>query len=452
MPTSSDNPPLSWSQLLTRMNIAAGFGAAFAAITGTVLTRYGQTLGMTPFGFGVLAAVPYLTALIQLPASYLVERFGHRRQVALLGVFVHRALWLAIAALPWLLPHAWWWPGLVVLMALSHTAVNIGAPAAVSWTADLVPSRLRGRYFALRGQLVRLINIPLCLCLGWAMDRAQAQGFHTFLLALSLMLAAAALLGMTESLLALALPDRQHQPRTDGLSFGEIFRLPLANPTFRAFLGYTGFITLATGFVGPFVWLYLIDVVGVTNTEATAMTMVLPSIISLLGMRLWGPLVDRWGYRRVLQVAGLLIINGATAWCLVTPETKWVGMLAVLVSATAWPGMELAAGNLLYALSESGKSGNRLGSAYAALNSAVVAVAGTVSGLFGGWLAEALAGWHTYLWGWLITYHGVLFGVSALLRLVALGWIWRLPDDRRRAKATPANAPSLTGEAPVPRR
>lgn len=423
---------MSRGAMLARMNVAAGFAAAFGAITATVLTRYGQSLGLTPFHFGVLAALPYLTAVVQIPASYLVERYGHRKFIAIAGILTHRALWLLVAAVPWIVPHAWWWLGLLAGFGLTNAFAGLGTPATTSWAADLVPGRLRGRYYAFRGQLVRLINVPLCLGLGWLMDHYTGDGLvHV----LSLLLALAALLGMVDSLLCIKLPDRWHRPQADGLPFLHLLRAPLADRHFRAFLGYTGFLTLATGYVGPFVWLYLIDVVHTTNAQAVFMTTVCPSIVGLLSMRYWGPLVDRWGSRRVLLVGGLFIINGATAWALVTPETKWWGFLAVLISSFGWPAMELAAGNLLFTMSESGRDGARMGSAYAALYSAVVAVSGTLSGLLGGWVAEVMKGLHHPVGRWLITFHVVLFFLSALLRIVALAWVFGLPKRRQDEEA-----------------
>ena len=50
------------------------FGAAWAFIaSGAILTRYAKFLGLSAFGFGVLAALPYAGALAQLPTSYFLE-------------------------------------------------------------------------------------------------------------------------------------------------------------------------------------------------------------------------------------------------------------------------------------------------------------------------------------------------------------------------------------------
>lgn len=411
------------------MNIAAGFGAAFLAITGTVLTRYGQTLHLSPFAFGLLATLPFVTALIQIPASLALERFGGRRKLAIFATMLQRIIWLAIAAVPWIFPHTWWWLGLLIFLGLAHLAGHAGIPALTSWSADLVPSRLRGRYFALRGQLSRIITVPICLLLGWLLDKAQ--GMDILQQALSMILVVASLLGITDNLLYLKLPDPWHRSQSSALRLRDIISKPLQDRHFRYFLAYSGFMTLATAFIGPFVWLYLTEVVHETNSEAIFMTMIGTSLVSILGMRFWGKVIDRWGSRRVMLIAGLFIINGATSWLFVTPNTKWSGYLIAITSSFAWPAMELAVNNLLYSMSETGRGlTSRLGSAYVALTSTVIAISGTISGLFGGWVGQQFQHWHGSLFGWPLTYHFILFTLSAILRIIALLFVFGFRDDR----------------------
>ncbi len=428
-PVDADRP-LSLSQILVRMNIAAGFSAVFTAISMAVLTPYAKSLQLPLFGFGVLAAIPSLAMLAQIPASFMIERFGHRKMTAILGILIHRGLWLLIALVPWVVPRPWWWLGLLVGVGLTNFSANIGTPATVSWAADLVPSRLRGRYYGLRGQLMGLIAIPLGFAVGWMLDRAQADSFHTLLLVMSVLLGVAALFGMVDSLLCLKLPDRWHQPRAEGIRFRALFATALRDHNFRCFLGYSAFITLATGYIGPFVWLYLIDEVGCSNFEGIVMTMVGTGVISLLGMGYWGSKVDRWGIRRTMLIAGVLIINGATTWLCITPGTKILGYIPVLLSAFAWPAMNLAGSNLLFSLSETRKDGTHPGSAYPAIASTVGAIFGTISGIFGGAVAETLKGWHQTIFGYDVTYFAVLFFLSAALRIIALFFVAAMRDER----------------------
>ena len=139
--------------VLRRILVAWIFGASWQSITtGAVLTRYAKSLHVTEFGFGLLAAIPFFAAFIQLPASFFVERYGHRKRVFLAANLVHRSLWLVIAAIPWLLPAGQGPFGLVTLMLVSAVANHATAPAWYSWLSDIVPSRIRGRYLSRRTQ------------------------------------------------------------------------------------------------------------------------------------------------------------------------------------------------------------------------------------------------------------------------------------------------------------
>src|SRR5437867_356835 len=87
------------------------FGAAWVNITtGAALTRYAKLMQMPTFGFGLLAALPFAGALMQLFASYVLERFGGRKGVFITVGIIHRGFWLGVAAIPWIFPGAWWWP------------------------------------------------------------------------------------------------------------------------------------------------------------------------------------------------------------------------------------------------------------------------------------------------------------------------------------------------------
>src|ERR1043165_3495468 len=142
---------------LRYVTLAWVFGSAWMYLTtGATLTRCAQSLNMPEFGFGLLAAIPYAGAVFQLSAALLMERYPLRKRMFLVAGLAHRSLWLVIAAIPWVVPDAnrWWWTMLLVL-SVSTSLANFSGPAWLSWMADLVPSRIRGRYLSRRGQYGR---------------------------------------------------------------------------------------------------------------------------------------------------------------------------------------------------------------------------------------------------------------------------------------------------------
>src|SRR5688572_14299800 len=81
--------------------------AAWASLVGAlyggvILTGFALELGASPMIIGVLAAIPFLMQIMQLPAIVLIERIRQRRKVAVVMVTAARMVIVSLAALPFL--------------------------------------------------------------------------------------------------------------------------------------------------------------------------------------------------------------------------------------------------------------------------------------------------------------------------------------------------------------
>src|SRR5690242_6026944 len=92
-------------------------------------------------------------------------------------------MWFVIAHAPVLMV-TWHGPAaapramgmVLMLMFLMHAAGAFGGLAWVSWMADVVPERLRGKYFSRRRQCGIMSAIPVALLVGWVIDRGTIGG------------------------------------------------------------------------------------------------------------------------------------------------------------------------------------------------------------------------------------------------------------------------------------
>jgi MFS family permease len=140
------------------------FDAAFATIVGTlnsgvVLVAYALMLGASSTIIGVLAAIPFLTQLLQAPAVALLERVRSRRRVAIAGLFVAR-LALPMMAMLGFLPDHRVALALLVIGETVHCGLNAVAGCAWnSWIRDLIPEDKLGRFFARRTIWATLLGI-----------------------------------------------------------------------------------------------------------------------------------------------------------------------------------------------------------------------------------------------------------------------------------------------------
>lgn len=425
---------------LRRIIVSWLFGAAWMyLVTGAIFTRYAKLLHVSNFGFGILATIPFAGALIQLPTSLFLERYGWRKQIFLWSATLHRFLWLIIAVLPWLLPLSWQWPALLSIMLVSTLLANISSPAWLAWMAELIPGQIRGRYFSRRMQFGQAVGLVLSFLSGLILDWPQPDQQILLRNIISTLFAIAAICGMADILLFLSVPDTEETARRPDLSLRGLVRGPLMDSNFRRFLGYSFSMTFAVGFMGQFVWLYIFDVVGMSNSRANLLLVSIPLAMGIISYPFWGWVVDRFGSKIALITAGCLVVNGGTAWMFFTRDS-WIPAYFLSLTATAaWAGMDIGGFNLLLRMTQDKDRRRASNTAVIAINSVVVAIAGTLSGVFGGTIAEWLGDeWQTTICGQTFTYHSVLFFCSALLRVIAVGRLLSLKETRKKLQAREA--------------
>ncbi len=433
--TARPNDRVRGDQLRRSMMLlisAWGFGAAWMyATTGAVQTEFAKSIGLSNFGFGVLAALPFASAFLQLPASVMIERLGHRKLILMLAVIPSRLLWLLLAVLPWALPASWWTQGMLIIVGVALALGQFGVPAWLGWVASWVPARVRGRFNAQRMMVGQICGVFVAVAVGYALDRGANWGAERMRVVLGVVYAFAAVVGVIDLLLHMPVPNTPETTKPH-LKMGTILLQPLRDANFRKFLGFTATFTFSVGYVGQFVNLYVRDVAlqYVENRFLVMNTMLvaIPILVSVFGYKIWGRLIDRLGNRPVLIISVTMMVHGAISWMFITPTHWWFGYATITVAMLGWPGILLAQFNVLLSMSEN-RGDSHAGTAYVAVNSVVVAIAGTLSGLFGGVIAEQLGDdWQMVIGGLPITYHGVLFMISGGLRLLSLLWLIGLEE------------------------
>jgi len=86
---------------LRRLIIEALFSNTTAALTtGVVLTAFALHLGANNATIGLLAALPFLAQLAQVPAIALVERIRQRKRIAVLSSVAGRSMLAVMAFAP----------------------------------------------------------------------------------------------------------------------------------------------------------------------------------------------------------------------------------------------------------------------------------------------------------------------------------------------------------------
>ena len=147
---------LSREETARSLRLMVGEGVASSAMfslgSGGFMAAYALALGANNFQIGILAALPYISQIVQLPVILAVERFRRRKAMGLPAWLLANLMWLPIGAVPFLIDTPG--PGAVALviglLALRGLFSPVWATVWPSWMRDLVPREIIGSYYGRR--------------------------------------------------------------------------------------------------------------------------------------------------------------------------------------------------------------------------------------------------------------------------------------------------------------
>ena len=267
-----------------------------------------KVLGWSDAAIGLLAATPFLCFFLQPPLTYLLQRFFSLYQIMVLG-FVGNALpWMLVVFFPWMGPHRDWGFAAIVMISTLANAV-----CAVSWSAsmsELVPLAIRGKYFGTRNMIFGFWTLVVVLTAGKLAD-AYANSLTVFGI-IFLVAAVARLFGLffltRMRFPALVLARR---PQAPGLGlFAAVFR----DGNFTRLLLFTGLFGLCLNLAVPFYSVYVLKELPLTLGDLAVLT-TLSTFGSLVSLRTWGALSDRFGNKPIMVTSALLwLVLAAVSW------------------------------------------------------------------------------------------------------------------------------------------
>ncbi|HEX6266504.1 MAG TPA: hypothetical protein VFZ81_06360, partial [Burkholderiales bacterium] len=147
--------PVITPEELARGKRALVKDAAWASLVGAlyggvILVGFALELGATPFIIGLLAAIPFLAQVAQVPAIALVERVRQRRKISVLAVLVSRTVILSLALIPFIGDTAAQLAALIMAQLAITLFGSIGGCSLNSWMHQLLQNEPLGELFSRR--------------------------------------------------------------------------------------------------------------------------------------------------------------------------------------------------------------------------------------------------------------------------------------------------------------
>ena len=414
----------SWLRRSLRACTAEGLFAelinAFAG--GALLTGWALHLGAGPLYTGLLVALPQVAQLFHFPGAWTTSWLGHRRACLWL-VGASRQVLLPLALLPFLpLGDEQRRLVLVLVAGLSAILGVLGNNAWVAWMGELVPKRIRGRYFGRRTGLCMLGGALAAALVGLLLDWARPRDL--VLPVLGGLQVLACLCGVA----TVVLMRRQHDPSPHAdpvpLQLREALA-PLADKRARGLFTYHLLWNFAVGLAGSFFALHMLQNLKMGFT-LVALHGATTAAFRMVAAPLWGALIDRLGARPVLATCSFAIAGIPLLWLLPTEARLWPLLIDAALAGLFWSGHSLAVFALPLTLTRR-RERPFFVAALAAMGGLAFATATAGAGALASWLPDRLSPL-----GWPIHDLQVLFVLSALLRLVAATFSLKIEEPSAR--------------------
>lgn len=357
---------------------------------GAILTAFAIELGASNFLIGLLAAIPHLSQLAQLPAMYTVDRARSRRAVYTWSGYVARPMFLVIALTVFLPSNELALAVIVAAFSVRYLAGAYLSCAWNSWMRDLVPDQVMGRVFGERQKKMIGIGMVVSLLAAGFIDLwgrfAPLPPSWAFAIVYTLAFFGGMYAVFTSRRIS-DVPARPHEHSTPLLSR---LREPFGQQNFRRLMVFQGSWNFAVNLAAPYFTVHMLRTMQLDLVVVIALA-TLSQAAAYFTVTHWGDVADRFSNKAVLRVCAPLFIGCIFLWTFTTMPDVHVltyPLLILIHAATglANAGVSLASGNISLKLAPRGNA-----TAFLAASSMVNALAAGSAAMVGGLTADLFA-------------------------------------------------------------
>lgn len=355
---------------------------------GVFLVAVALSLGASNFQVGLLAAIPPLVQLVQLPAVFIIEKIRSRKTVAVYSAVLGRLIWFIIAAIPFLFVSPTALYVLITCILVSSIVGGIGGCAWNSWMRDLVPENKMGAFFSRRLQVAIVLGILISLLASLFIDKWSLFFTANQIFAYSALFVLGAVFGIAGVFFLAKIPERPMLLQKS--NFFKLITKPFKDINFRRLMFFLGSWSFAINLAAPFFTVYML-----TRLKLGMSMVVVLSVVSqacnFMFLGLWGKWSDKFSNKSVLAVSCPLFLLATLGWAFTTlPDRYFLTMpllfIIHILMGTSIAGVAIASGNISLKLAPKGEA-----TSYLATNTLINSFSAGLAPLVGGKFADFFA-------------------------------------------------------------
>jgi MFS family permease len=347
-----------------QLSVMAGiFGQIFNTLSGVgsaFLTKFAIMLNATPLHFSILAAIGQISQIFQPLGAYLTTKRRKRKNIVLTLLSAGYGITICFGILPFVFSDRDAIHSLLLLFFLVVSLLSIANNAWIGWITDIVPVRVRGRFFSVLSQYLLLTAVGVGIGFSLFIDSfsptvgrdisAHAAVFfrpENLPLGFAIIFLVAVFAAFAGIRILSRLPEKEKKIENEGAA--RMFLLPLQDRNFRRFLLFNCWWMLAVGIGAPFWQPFMLKKLGMSLFEVQIYGGVNIGA-AILVLRLWGRLIDSYGNRTAMRIIIMLGGFNPMVWLFVTPHNYYILYLEAITSGIMWAGAGLVATNFVLSI------------------------------------------------------------------------------------------------------
>ncbi|MFW6306152.1 MAG: MFS transporter [Bacillota bacterium] len=399
---------------------------AFTSMMGTLiggvfLTGYAISLGVNYFAIGLLASLPLLSNIVQIFGSYLIDKLDNNRRFCIISIILHRIIWLMIIISPTVLLklglfdlRLWIF---VALMGVASICISISSVSWTSWMTDLIPQKVRGRFFTRRNTVSGIVSIATILLAGLFIDYWHGLSYNVNFQSYGFIYLFT--IGTMAGIIGVFLLYKIRKPKKNSKQHRNFFKnlkLPFKYISFRHFIIFSVCWGFSVSLASPFFSVYMIKIIEIPFT-IIGLFGIISALSGIFAMRLLGKFINKYGPKPLLYFCSIGASIIPALWLFATPENYNIIWFINIFSGFFWSGIGIASSSMIMNLAPSEENAV----SYAAF-SFLTGISGAIAPIIGGYLATIFNNVR------LLNMTGLklLFITSSILRLSTIPLLYRV--------------------------
>ncbi len=339
---------------LLRSNLRLCLWDGISAIPLTLLSQPGNIVlaalltgifSLSARSYGIIVSLPFWFNFLQVLLTPLLAQRLDARRLCIVSAWLHCAGWIILTcALPFI-PKAdtpltlWVFIGGFSIISLA-SAIN--GVAWNGWMQEVVPARLRGKYFGVRNRLLYISMIVFLLSVSGLLALMNGKmTAYIVLFGVAIVLRVFSVLAQQR----MAASTGKHQPAAQ-LPWQEQVRNVRRDPTLVTFIAFAALMGFTINLFGPFFPVFMYEQLHITVAKANWILLFGP-LGAAVSFPAWGRLLDKFGNIPVMVVALALWQLFNLIWCFVDTGNLWLLYVVATTGGLFSAGYGIGVFNLL---------------------------------------------------------------------------------------------------------